>query len=309
MKNKVSIIIPAFNRAHLIVETLDSILAQTYLNWECLVVDDGSTDDTVTVVKDYQSKDSRIYLFNRPLNRPKGANVCRNIGLENVIGEYVIFFDSDDLMTPDHVETKVTSIEKSKLDYVITRTKFFNSDLNYIDSYYQFDKHEITPYNYVCQKINWLTLDTLIKSDLAKSIRFNENLQSGQEYNYFSKLVHYSCNAKFIDKVISLRRHHENSIRSQLKINNKLQVNGFRVNWFTYMDLKGIAEGKTLKLLLIRCVEIVYVNKAILISNKLLFCYEIFKNFKIKGLYFMMMYWSLKLFKRGYVFKSMFLKE
>lgn len=308
MKNKVSIIIPAFNRAGLIGETLGSILAQSYFNWECLVVDDGSTDDTIMVVKQYQSKDSRIHLFNRPLNRIKGANACRNIGLEKAVGEYIIFFDSDDLMTHDHVETKVNSIEKDKLDYVIARTKFFNADLNYIDDYYQFDKHEITPFNYVCQKINWLTYDILIKSDLAKSIRFNENLQSGQEYNYFSKLVHYSCNAKFIDKVITLRRYHENSIRTQLKKNNKLQESYFRACWFTYLDLKGIAEEKTLKVLLIRCVNLVYDNKAILISNKVLFCYEIFKIFKFKGWHFIMMYLSLTFFNKGYIFKNKFLK-
>lgn len=212
-------------------------------------------------------------------------------------------------MTHDHVETKVNSIEKNNLDYVITRTKFFNADLNYIDDYYQFDKYEITPFNYVCQKINWLTYDILIKSDLAKSIRFNENLQSGQEYNYFSKLVHYSCHAKFVDKVITLRRYHENSIRTQLQKKNKLQESYFRANWYTYLDLRSLAKQKTLKILLIRCAELVYENKAILISNKSFFCFEIIKVFKVKAVYFIMMYFSLIFFNKGYVFKSKFFKS
>lgn len=304
----VSIIIPTYNRAHLIGETLDSILAQTYTNWECIIVDDGSTDDSENLIKKYQENDNRFTFLTRPNSKPKGGNTCRNIGLDTAKGDYIVFFDSDDLMTPDHLEIKVNGIQNYDCDYVITRTKFFNSDLNYMDSYYQFDKHEITPYNYVCQKINWLTLDIIIKSDLAKSLRFNENLQSGQEYNYFSKLVHYSCNAKFINKVTSLRRYHENSIRSQLQKNNKLQESYFITNWYTYLDLRGMAEEKILKVFLIRCVKSVYENKEILITNKLLFCYEIFKKFKVKGGYFMMMYLSLKFFNKGYTFKNKFLK-
>lgn len=306
---KISIIIPTFNRVHLLEETMNSILAQTYENWECLIVDDGSTDDSQKVFNRYADLDSRFLFFKRPPSKRKGANACRNIGLEKATGNYVIFFDSDDLMTENHLEIKLNAIEKHNCDYIITRTKYFNKDNSQIDTYYQFDKYEITPFNYISQKINWLTYDILIKSDLAKNMCFNENLQSGQEYNYFSKLVHYSCNGKFVDKVVTLRRYHENSVRAQLKIKSNVQVAAFRVNWFTYVDLKGVAEEKILKFLLIRCVEIVYENKAILISNKLLFCCEIFKNFKIKGGYFMMMYLSLKLFNKGYFFKSMFLKE
>ena len=313
MKNdfikKASIIIPTFNRAHLIGETLESILAQTYSNWECLIVDDGSTDETDDLLLKYTIKDERFKYFKRPKNKIKGANACRNIGLENAMGDYVIFFDSDDLMTENHLEIKLNAIKKHNCDYIITRTKYFNKDNTQINEYYQFDKHEITPFNYISQLINWLTYDVFLKTSIAKQIRFNEYLQSGQEYNYFSKLVHYSCNGKFVDKVVTLRRYHENSVRSQLKIKNNAQVAAFRVNWFTYIDLKGVAKEKTLKFLLIRCVELVYENKAILISNKLLFCYEIFKNFKIKGGYFMMMYLILKLFNKGYFFKRMFLKE
>lgn len=308
MKNKVSIIIPTYNRAHLIGETLDSIIAQNHQNWECIIVDDGSTDDSENLIKKFQENDNRFIFLMRPNSKPKGANTCRNIGLDTAKGDYIVFFDSDDLMTPDHLEIKVNGIQNYNFDYVITRTKFFNSDLNYMDDYYQFDKHEITPYNYVCQKNNWVTLDVLIKSDLAKSIRFNENLQSGQEYNYYSKLVHSSCNAKFIDKVVSLRRYHEKSIRTQLHTDNKLQESFFRANWHTYLDLRGVAKEKTLKVLLIRCVKLVYENKAILISNKFLFCFEIFKLFKVKGTYFMMMYLSLKFFNKGDIFKNKFLR-
>ncbi|WP_445734533.1 glycosyltransferase family 2 protein [Mariniflexile sp.] len=73
----VSIIIPTYNRAHLIGETLDSVLAQTHQNWECIVVDDGSTDNTDTVLKTYCQKDSRFQYHHRK-DRQKGAEELQN---------------------------------------------------------------------------------------------------------------------------------------------------------------------------------------------------------------------------------------
>lgn len=92
----ISVIIPTYNRAHLINDTLDSVLAQTYTNWECLIVDDGSTDNTKEVISEYINKDKRFnYLLNK---RNKGAQGARNTGVLSSKGEFVIFFDSDDTM-------------------------------------------------------------------------------------------------------------------------------------------------------------------------------------------------------------------
>ena len=77
MENKlISIIIPTYNRAHLIGETLNSLLAQTYKDWECIIVDDGSTDDTNNVVEEYVAQDNRFIFVYRPRDRRKGANAC-----------------------------------------------------------------------------------------------------------------------------------------------------------------------------------------------------------------------------------------
>lgn len=96
----VSIIVPTYNRAHLIGETLDSVLAQTYINWECIVVDDQSTDNSEEVIAKYIKKDSRILYQKRPANKLKGPSSCRNYGVKKSIGEYVIFLDSDDILEP-----------------------------------------------------------------------------------------------------------------------------------------------------------------------------------------------------------------
>ena len=88
-KPLVSVIIPTYNRAHLIGETLDSALAQTYQNWECIIGDDGSSDNTDEVVGEYVKKDSRFKYFHRPDQHLRGGNGARNYGFKMSQGEYV----------------------------------------------------------------------------------------------------------------------------------------------------------------------------------------------------------------------------
>lgn len=103
----VSIIIPTYNRAHLIGETLESVLAQTYTNWECIVVDDGSTDDTDAILKSYIERDLRFAFYHRNINRRKGANSCRNIGFSECSGVFIIFLDSDDFLEETCIENRL----------------------------------------------------------------------------------------------------------------------------------------------------------------------------------------------------------
>lgn len=107
----VSVIIPTYNRGYIITETLDSIINQTYSNWECIIVDDGSVDNTELVVGNYVVKDSRFKFYKRPQHLSKGPNVCRNYGFSKSKGEYIQWFDSDDLMKENHLELKLKNIK------------------------------------------------------------------------------------------------------------------------------------------------------------------------------------------------------
>src|SRR5690606_12284070 len=114
----VSIIIPTFNRAHLISNTLNSVLNQTYTNWECIVVDDGSSDNTKEKVEKFLEKDKRFKFFQRPNDRLPGGNAARNFGFEQSKGTFIHWFDSDDLMHPDNIKVKVEQFEaNSEIDY------------------------------------------------------------------------------------------------------------------------------------------------------------------------------------------------
>jgi len=128
MQSIISIIIPVYNRPKLVAECLDSILAQTNPNWECIVVDDGSTDSTWEVLKEYAEKDERIRIFKRH-REPKGAPTCRNIGADLSQGEYIIFFDSDDILMPYAVDQKIVWMNSnSDIDCGVCQQISINTD-------------------------------------------------------------------------------------------------------------------------------------------------------------------------------------
>jgi len=124
----ITIIMPIYNRAHLIEETLNSIKAQTYTNWECIIVDDGSTDNTLEVTKNVIKEDNRIQLFKRPETVKKGPSACRNYAFLKAIGSYIQFFDSDDIMHPNHLELKRNAIENN--DFSICKLKSFSGEFD-----------------------------------------------------------------------------------------------------------------------------------------------------------------------------------
>src|SRR5690606_30095023 len=127
-------------------------------------------------------------------------------------------------------------------------------------------------------------------------------------YNYFSKLVHCSVNAVFFDEVVSLRRHHDGSIRSGLKTKEEAHSSYCKAAWFTYLALKTVAEKDVLRLLMRRCAYFVLnwdrffgVSK-IRFYNELFFCFGWVAGFHLLSMF------GTKYFKRGYYFRKLFQK-
>ena len=95
-----SIIVPVYNAEKTLRRCIDSILAQTYPNFELILVDDGSKDSSATIIDEYAAKDSRII----PIHQPNGGvSSARNAGLDNAYGDYVVFIDADDYITPPYL--------------------------------------------------------------------------------------------------------------------------------------------------------------------------------------------------------------
>ena len=113
MSDKVALITPSFNRAYIIGETAESIFAQTHENWEWVIVDDGSTDDSWDVIQSYAERDARVKAFQR--NRgPKGACTCRNMAVERTDADWLIFLDTDDLLHPDCLKQRLAAAQAAK---------------------------------------------------------------------------------------------------------------------------------------------------------------------------------------------------
>lgn len=122
--DKVSIIIPTYNRAFILEETILSVVHQDYPNWELLIVDDHSTDDTKNLVEIYSLKDKRIKLLKN--TRTKGAQGARNTGILAAEGKYIILLDSDDLLASDCLSKRIKFIQKqSDLDFYAFPTAIF----------------------------------------------------------------------------------------------------------------------------------------------------------------------------------------
>ena len=127
MNELVSIIMPSYNTARFIDKTIESVLKQTYKNWEMLIVDDCSTDNTEEIVSKYDDK-RIIYLKNQ---KKSGAAVSRNKALKNAKGKWIAFLDSDDLWYPTKLEEQINYMKKNKYSFSYT-------------SFEEFDENDVT---------------------------------------------------------------------------------------------------------------------------------------------------------------------
>lgn len=218
----VSIIIPVFNRENLIAETLISIQNQTYSNWECIVVDDGSTDETVEIVASFAKIDQRITVVHRPVELSKGANSCRNYGFERSSGEYVNWFDSDDVMLPDFIEKKVNTFTPN-LDFVIASGYYWDTNTDE-KTVLKIEQTSNLYEDFAMWKIKIITNSVLFrKSFLQNKPLFNPRMKRGQEAEYFTRLF-FDCQPnqyQIIAHFGFLYRQHEETKSSKNAVYNK----------------------------------------------------------------------------------------
>lgn len=247
MNPLVSIIIPTYNRCDLIGETLDSVIFQTFINWECIVVDDGSTDYTKELLEFYCSQDLRIKYFHRPTNRIKGANACRNYGFENSLGKYINWFDDDDLMKAEKLSNQLQQLEDSSFNFTVCQSTVF---IHFPSNSLGFRKEHIYSENFfndfICNRIKWLTQAPLFKKEflLTYNLKFDESLVKSQERDFFVKVLFHTKSYLYDYKPYVLLRKHEKSI-SYSGYSSSKQLSTFKVdfsiiqNYQNYLDFSS----------------------------------------------------------------------
>ena len=213
-KNLVSIITACYNSEKYISETIHSVLNQTYKNWELLIVDDCSTDRSISIVKEFQKQDSRIKLF--LLEENSGAAVARNVAIKASKGEFVAFLDADDKWMPNKLEMQ--------LDFMISNHYSFSHTAYELisDSGKKLNKVKTPPAVYTynnmlySSKIGCLTV---VYNQKILGRNYMPLLRKRQDYALWLKILKQGEHAYGLPVVLAQYRHADNSIsRNKFKL-------------------------------------------------------------------------------------------
>jgi glycosyltransferase involved in cell wall biosynthesis len=185
----VSIIVPTFNRADLIKSTLDSVIAQTYGDWECILVDDQSTDETFGILEAYARRDKRIKVFGR-VHKPKGAPACRNVGLKEASGDLIIYLDSDDLLAPYSLSQRVNLFTKyPQNDFIVFNAFLFNETPGDAEFLWNEENDEQDIDRFLRLDALWQTTGPIYKKSFLIEMKgFREDLLFWQDFD-----LHLRC--------------------------------------------------------------------------------------------------------------------
>lgn len=217
-----SIIMPVYNGSKYIREAINSVIGQTYPNWELLIVDDESTDDTVSIIKKEFLNDSRIRLIKQKHKGTAGAT--RNTALNFVKGEYVQILDSDDYLSPDCLEKKIELLSKTErnVDIIIPKAYAIDDLKKISQEWLKPDGKDfisgIEGFNYsISWKIHgWFC----VKTDLLKKIKYEDEIVNGDELTT-RKLLFNSNVISFSDGIYFYRINSNSTTRS---IENRIRM-------------------------------------------------------------------------------------
>jgi len=204
-----------YNRAHLIKDTLESIKNQSFQNLECLIIDDGSQDDTKVIVHEFIEEDNRFLYLIRPDNYEKGLPGCRNFGLDFCKGNYVIFFDDDDIMHPQNLELSLFAIKNSEKSFCrFQRDVFFGQFSKTIKKQKPGNLIDITRndfYNILTNKLPFNSCQILWKKQCFENYRFNEKLMYAEEWECYLKIILTGFEGVNIENTLMYARKHPQS--------------------------------------------------------------------------------------------------
>lgn len=240
----VSIIMPAYNAENFISESIESVIGQTYANWELIIVDDGSTDNTRNVVHRYINRDTRIHYFFQENARQAKA---RNTGIKNSKGDIIAFLDADDLWLPQKLELSLKEFYNGEQDVLFTDAYIFNNSAQLSD-YENLPNINIVAKTYhgneglnaflYENRIPILTVIATRESILNVNCFREENKGGTEDYELWLNLLANNHIIRGTDLKLSLYRIHSNSTTAT----NNMDINVIKMfsRFFTeYPNLKS----------------------------------------------------------------------
>ncbi|CAM8070812.1 TPA: glycosyltransferase family 2 protein [Enterobacter hormaechei subsp. steigerwaltii] len=230
---KISIITPTFNSGSTIVETYNSISKQTHENWEWLVTDDCSSDDTINILSSICEKDSRVRVFKNSTN--SGAAVTRNNSLSNVSGDFITFIDSDDLWFSSKLEKQLNFMIVNELDFTFTAYELVDAQgipLGKVVDL-QGDNFSVN-YSDMLKKKATLGCSTVMIKKNAFSDFSMPLIRTGQDYALWLKLLKSGKKAHLLNEILTRYRILPNSIsRNKFKKSQR--------QWNIYREIENLS--------------------------------------------------------------------
>ncbi|MFS9167102.1 glycosyltransferase [Streptococcus mitis] len=227
-KELISIIVPIYNSGRYLRQCLDSIINQSYKNFEVLLINDGSVDDSATICKEYVEKDSRIRYFEKENG---GVSSARNLGLKNVKGNYITFVDSDDWVDENYLELLYYNIKQKNADIAVATYKVFGEDgVFYIKPPFSKEEDEMLDFEElprkdflkIYPKLIQLVQDfhcvgfKLFKVDLVDNLFFDESLKYAEDMDFFYRLYLRMNSIVYMREYVYIYRKNDTSITQNM---------------------------------------------------------------------------------------------
>lgn len=238
----ISIVIPIYNAEKYLEECLNSIKNQTYQNFEVIMVNDGSKDNSETICKRFSEDDTRFRYFKKENG---GVSSARNIGLDNVEGDYITFIDADDWVDENHLQLLITTVKKNHSDIVVSSYKQFNNiDVFYLRAYtiqekylLNFEKMNRDDFLTIFPKLMSTNVcfnnavAKLFRKELVNDLRFDTSIKYGEDLDFYFRLYLTVDSISYVDEPTYVYRVHGDSTTSNFNQEHAEQ----ELNIFKYM--------------------------------------------------------------------------
>jgi len=189
---RISIVTPVFNRLHTLPDLLASLQSQkSEIDWEWIAVDDGSTDGGSEWLETAASSDSRIRPTRREGN-PKGANRCRNQGMDAASGEFLIFLDSDDILLPGCLQGRIVAMESvPDIDFLVWQAEIFNQEPGDLGKLWNYGLGGDPVVRFLSHDPPWQSSGPIWRLDYLRTtgVRWQENLPSWQDFGWHVEIL------------------------------------------------------------------------------------------------------------------------
>ncbi len=228
MNNLVSIITPSYNSSRFIAQTIESVISQAYKNWEMIIIDDCSPDNSNEIIKEYIKKDSRIKLIK--LEKNSGPAVARNRAIQEAKGRYIAFLDADDLWYPEKLDKQIKFMNENNLSFTYCAYKLIDDEYNNLGIFIPPEK---VSYNSILKTNSIGCLTAIYDAKILGKV-YMPNILKRQDYGLWLKILKQINTTKGILEPLAIYRLRKNSVSS-----NKLKAAKFQ--WKIYREVEQLS--------------------------------------------------------------------